>query len=174
MMLSYKAKKNKIVFLLFSEYKTVEVYEGEKRKLKAILDYYNNNKGGVDTADDMLRSYSTKISSRRWILTALFNLLHIVSLNTYMYNICKDIFLSGQSRRQFLIKLGKELCVSKRSRRHEITLSLRLKQVCDGGDEDLTPNKRNKYRISNSNKTRIKSGNCSRNVYGICSTPICK
>ena len=58
MILSYKAKKNKVVFLLSSEHKTVEVHEGEKRKPKAILDY-NKNKGGVDTADEMLRSYST-------------------------------------------------------------------------------------------------------------------
>ena len=53
MMLSYKAKKTRILFLLFSEYRTVEVYEGEKRKSIVILDY-SNNKGGVDTADEML------------------------------------------------------------------------------------------------------------------------
>ena len=33
-MVSYKAKKNKVVFLLFSEHKTAEVHEGEKRKPK--------------------------------------------------------------------------------------------------------------------------------------------
>ena len=115
--LSYKAKKNKVIFLLSSEHKTVEVHEGEKRKPKAILDY-NKNKGGVDTADEMLRSYSSKASSRRWPLAAFFNLLDIVSLNTYL--ICKDITLSAQNRRQFLIKLGKELCASERSRRHEM------------------------------------------------------
>ena len=117
MILSYKAKKNKVVFLLSSEHKTVEVHEGEKRKPKAILDY-NKNKGGVDTADEMLRSYSSKASSRRWPLAAFFNLLGIVSLNTYL--ICKDITLSAQNRRQFLIKLGEELCASERSRRHEM------------------------------------------------------
>ena len=95
MMLSYKAKKNKVVFLLSFKHKTVENHDWGKRKPKAILDY-NNNKGGVDTAHEMLRSSSTKASSRRWPLTAFFNQLDIVSLNTYiMY---KDISLSGQNR----------------------------------------------------------------------------
>ena len=98
MILSYKAKKNKVEFLLSSEHKTVEVYEGEKRKPKAGLDY-NKNKGGVDTADEMLRSYSTEASFRRWPLAAFFNLLDIVSLYTYV--ICKDITLSAQNRRNF-------------------------------------------------------------------------
>ena len=83
MMLSYKAKKNKVVFLLSYKY-------------KAILDY-NYNKAGVDTANKMLRSYSTKVLSRRWPLAAFFNLQNIVSLNTYIKH--TDISLSGQNRR---------------------------------------------------------------------------
>ena len=171
MILSYKAKKNKVVFLLSSEHKTVEVHEGEKRKPKAILDY-NKNKGGVDTANEMLRSYSSKASSRRWPLAAFFNLLDIVSLN--MYLICKDITLSAQNRRQFLIKLGEELCASERSRRHEMPHLLRFKPIRDRADEDLPPTKRTKCSICNSNKTRTKCGNCSRYVCGTCSTPMCK
>ena len=150
---SYKAKKNKVVFLLSSEYKIVEVYEGEKRKPKAILDYHNN-KGGVGTAYEILHSYFIKVLYGRWCLVAFFNLLNIVSLN--MYNIRKIIFLSGQNRRQFSIKLGEELCASERNHRHEMPHFLRLKLVRDEGDEDLTPNKRTKCRICNSNKTRTK------------------
>ena len=48
------------------ENKAVVVYEEEKRKPKAILDCYNN-KDRIDTADEMLRSYSTKALSRRWL-----------------------------------------------------------------------------------------------------------
>ena len=170
MILSYKAKKNKAVFLLSSEHKRVEVDEGEKRNPKAILDY-NKNKGGVDTADEMLRSYSTKASSRRWPLAAFFK-MDIVSLNTYV--ICKDITLSAQIRGKFLIMLGEELCASERSRRHEMPHLLQLKRVHVGADEDVPPSKRAKCRICNSNKTRTKCGNCSRYVCSICSTPMCK
>ena len=157
--------------MLSSEHKTLEVHEGEKRKPKAIL-HYNKNKGGVDTADEMLQSYSTKTSSRRWPLAAFFNLLDIVSLNTCV--ICKDITLSAQNRRQFLIKLREEFCASERSRRPEMPHLLRLIRVRDGADENLPSNKRTKCRICNSKKTRTNCGNCSCYVCGICSTPMCK
>ena len=39
MILTYKAKKNKVVFLFSAEHKTIDVHEGEKRKPKALLDY---------------------------------------------------------------------------------------------------------------------------------------
>ena len=35
-----------------------------KRRPEAIL-FYNETKGGVDTADEMFRGYSTKAASRR-------------------------------------------------------------------------------------------------------------
>ena len=60
---NHKAKKNKVVFLLPFEHKTVEVYKREEKKPKAILDY-NNDKSGIDTADEMLQSYSIKAFSR--------------------------------------------------------------------------------------------------------------
>ena len=157
--------------MLSSEHKTVDVHEGEKKKPKAILDY-NKNKGGVDTADKMLLSYSTKASSRRWPLAAFFNLLDIVSLNTYV--ICKDITLFAQNRRQFLFKLGEELCASERRSRSEMPHLLRLKRVRNRVDEDLLPNKRTKCRICNFNKTQTKCGNYSPNVCGTCSTPMSK
>ena len=43
---------------------------------------------------------------------------------------------------------------------------LGLKRVFDGGNEDLTPNKRT--------RTQTKCGNCSRYVCGICSIPCAK
>ena len=105
MVLSYRVKKNKVVFLLSSKNQTEEAHEVEKRKPKAILDNNNNNnKGRFDTTNEMLRSYSTKASSRKWPLAAFFNLLDIASLNTYI--IYENISLSNENRRQFLIKLG--------------------------------------------------------------------
>ena len=79
---------------------------------------YSNNKGEVDTTNEMLQSYSTKASSRIWPLAAFFNVLDIVSLNTD--TIYKDISQSGQNQRQFLIKLREELCTSEQSRQHEM------------------------------------------------------
>ena len=105
-------------------------------------------------------------------MSAFFNLLDIVSLNTYV--ICKDIALSAQNRRQSLIKLGEELCSSERSRRLEMLHLLRLKRVRDGADKNIPPSKRTKCRICNSNKTCTNCGKWSRYVCGVCSKPMCK
>ena len=58
--------------------------EGPKRHPKAIL-FYNEIKGDVDTADEMLRSYSIKPASRRWSLAAFFNLLDILLMFLLMH-----------------------------------------------------------------------------------------
>ena len=64
MLLSYKAKKNKVVHLFSSSHKTTTVDYGKQKKPQAILDY-NATKGGVNTADKKLRTYSTKAASQR-------------------------------------------------------------------------------------------------------------
>ena len=102
--LYYKAKKKKDVFLLSSIHTAPVVNENEtKKKPKAIL-YYNSTKGGVDIADEMLRCCSTKAASQRWPFAAFFNLLDIISLNTFV--IAKDIGMLPSNRRSFLISLG--------------------------------------------------------------------
>ena len=42
------------------------VNENEAKKKPEEILYYNSTKGGVDTADEVLRCYSTKAASRRW------------------------------------------------------------------------------------------------------------
>ena len=128
--------------------------------------------GGVDTADVMLRSYSTEAASRRWHLAAFFNLLNIVALNIHI--IPKNISLSGQNRHKFSIKFGKELCGPEWSRRNKVPHLLQLKRVRAAGDEHLPLNKRTNCRTCRSNITRTKCGNCSHYVCSKCSTPICK
>ena len=110
MILYYKAKKKKDAFLLSSMHIAPVVNENEaKKKPEAIL-YYNSTKGGVDTAGEMLRCYSTKAASRHWPLAAFFNLLDIISLNAFV--IAKDIGMMQSYTRSFLISLG-DNCVKK-------------------------------------------------------------
>ena len=84
-----------------------------KKRPEAIL-FYDETKGGVDTADEMLRGYSTKAASRRFPLAAFFNLLDIVCLDAYV--ICKDVGIENVSRRCFLPQLGEALCDTERKR----------------------------------------------------------
>ena len=60
-----------------------------KEKPQAILDY-NATKVGVDTADEILRAYSTKAASRRWPLAAFFNLVDITALG-HIHYMCEYI-----------------------------------------------------------------------------------
>ena len=170
MLLNYKAKKNKVVNLLSSSHKTTTVYYGEQKKPQAILDY-NATKGGLDTADEMLRTYSTKAASRRWPLAAFFNLVDITALDTNI--ICADISISTCSRCDFLIKLGESLCSAERSRRQKAQYILRLKRIRQGEDEDLPPSKQTKCRLCQSNKTKVKCANCLLFVCGKCSAQVC-
>ena len=169
MLLSCKAKKNKVVHLLSSSHKTTTVDYGEQKKSQAILDY-NATKGGVDTADQMLRTYSTKAASQRWPLAAFFNLVDITALDTYI--ICADTSISTYSRRDFLIKLGESLCSAERSRRQKAPHILRLKRICQRENDDLSPSKQTKCRMCQSNKTKFKYANCLLFVGGKYSAPV--
>ena len=117
MVCSYKAKKAKNVYLLSPMHNVERVKEKDpKRHLEAIL-FYNETKGGVDTADDMIRGYSTKAASRRWPLAAFFNLLDIVCLDAYV--ICKGVGIENVSRRCFILQLGEALCDAERKPKDE-------------------------------------------------------
>ena len=108
-MLSYKAKKNKVVYLLSSQHNTLSICGTHPKKKPEPILYYNSEKGGVDKADEMLRVYSTKAASRWWPLACFFNLLDIVGLNTY--SICKEgKLISSKVEEISLISLGESLC----------------------------------------------------------------
>ena len=79
----------------------------------SIILVYMKTKGGIDTLDRMLRSYSTKRMTRRWPLVLLYNKINVSAINAFIIwqgidhencNICM------RQRRKFFISLGKELC----------------------------------------------------------------
>ena len=72
MLLNHKAKKNKLVYLFSSSHKSTTIIQDKQKKSQAFLDY-NATEEGVDTADEMLRAYSTKPASRSWPL-AVFSI----------------------------------------------------------------------------------------------------
>ncbi len=59
---------------------TDAVDAGKDKKPEIILDY-NSTKGGVDTADQLIRTYSAKRKSNRWPVVFFFNLIDIAALN---------------------------------------------------------------------------------------------
>ena len=139
LMCSYKAKKTKNVYLLSSMHNVERVEEKDsKRHPEAIL-FHNETKGGVDTANEMLRGYSTKTASRRWPLSSFFNLLDIVCLDAYV--ICKDVGIENIFRRDFLLQLGEALCDAEHKRRTPSILRLSA-TVGNHSDDTELPEKK--------------------------------
>ena len=62
----YMAKKNKVVCILRSMHRNLNIDQGHKEKLPKTVQYYNKSKVGVDALDQMARYHTCKSSSRRW------------------------------------------------------------------------------------------------------------
>lgn len=86
---SYLPKRNKNVLLLSSKNFRAAVDETSDKKKPLMILEYNKLKGGVDSVDQMLRHFTTKMASRRWPLAVFCNLLDIAALNAY--TLWKDI-----------------------------------------------------------------------------------
>ena len=71
----------------------------------------------VGTADEKLRSHSTKELSQRWPLALFFNLLDVVFFDAYV--ICNDTGNQNFSKRKFLLQLDEVLQDTECQRRKE-------------------------------------------------------
>ena len=98
----------------------------QKKKPHIILEY-NKKKGGVDTVDQMLRHFSTKMASRRWPLAVFCNILDITMLNAFV--LWKEI--SNQSSRfLFIHKVATNLLECLKERRSSIPLPTHTVTQC--------------------------------------------
>ena len=61
----YKAKKKKVVCILSSMHRNVNIDQGRKKKLPETIQYYNKSKVGVDTLDQMARY--APVDGDRWL-----------------------------------------------------------------------------------------------------------
>lgn len=104
----------------------------EGKKKPEIVMYYNKTKAGVDTMDQMARTYTCKRQTRRWPLTLFFNLLDVAAINAYIlflelnptYNTWRN-----DLRRLFLKDLAKELLMPHMLKRSETTQHRHVKEA---------------------------------------------
>jgi hypothetical protein len=108
-LVSYKAKKNKVVVLMSTMHATKTVSTATHKKPE-IVEFYNKTKGGVDVADQMIESFSTKFATRRWPVVVFCNIIDMSALNAYTLN--RALFPQERptTRRAFLKLFGKGLC----------------------------------------------------------------
>lgn len=132
--LRYQAKEKKKVLMLSTQHhdKRISQNEAENRKPEIILEY-NRTKAGVDTFDQMCKSYTTRSKVLRWPVVHFQNVLDVTAINTctvYKFSRPEWTDSDGKSGRRFmLIQLAKELSRDFVQQRLQNTSGLRSAQV---------------------------------------------
>jgi hypothetical protein len=177
LLVSYKAKRNKLVVLMSSQHSVPAIDEGNAKKKPHVVLVYNKTKGGVDTADQMLKYYTTRTATLRWSLNVFGNLLDIVCLNAFI--ICSQAKIFTGSRREFLIELSKALCQPHMETRNQVpTLQIHIKEkiqmlVNDNKNVLEIPGTRRLCVKCKKNKTTQVCLCCQAPVCGTCSSLVC-
>jgi hypothetical protein len=145
---SYKCKKNKVVVLLSTMHLSNGTSGQTPKKLPEVINFFNKTKGGVDCADQMIETFSTKFSTRRWPVVLFCNLLDFAALNAYvLYEKLKLDTATVGKRRLFLKKLGKGLCHELRDQRQRSSTHPGLVKARLLDDTHETPKRRGRCHV---------------------------
>src|ERR1700712_4811307 len=111
-LVAHYPKKNKSVLLLSTLHNDEVIIT--KSKKPQIIEDYNKTKGGVDTLDKMVSTFTTGRSTKRLPTAAFFCILDIMAVNAYIiFRHFKSRLplepIHSKNRREFLYLLGEEL-----------------------------------------------------------------
>ena len=110
MMVSYMPKPKKAVFLRSTLHSDASIDETTRDKQKpSVVTFYNETKGGVDTADKNCAATSSSRRTNGLPMSLFYSLVNKVCLNLiviYVWNNDED---GLRSRREHLRRLGQEL-----------------------------------------------------------------
>lgn len=160
MIVSYIPKKNKNVLLLSSGCIIDSVDRSTEKQKPDLIYEYNRSKGGVDTVDQMLRHYSTKMASRRWPLAVFCNILDISMLNAYI--LWREINENKESRFHFIHQVARQMISLQETEQHN-EIPLLLNQC-----SQLSTSKKGNCRFCDRNARNKTTKQCS-----ICEKFIC-
>ena len=95
---------------MFSSQHQSGIVDGNQKPETA--NFYNDKKAGVDTLDQLVRFYTSKRRSKRWIVLLFYSMLDIATYNAYvLYSLKYPEFISQyktRSKRQFIKLLVEE------------------------------------------------------------------
>lgn len=110
MLTSYKKNRNKNVLLLSTQHAEPLVATDGKKKPE-VMHFYNETKGGVDTVDQMLGTYTCRVATRRWPMAVFLMMLDVAALNGWVICAASGTFTNTRhgARKLFLRELGLSL-----------------------------------------------------------------
>ena len=110
MLCSYVPRKNKSVIMISSKHYEKEIEEGPPHKPEIIAEY-NRTKSGVDTLDQLVKTYSCKRVSNRWPLAIFYYMADVAAYNSSVCFMNKNphLYIGSQKRRNFLMDLSESL-----------------------------------------------------------------
>jgi hypothetical protein len=177
-LVSYKCKKNKVVVVLSTMHVSNMSVGKEPKNLPEVINFYNKTKVGVDCADQMIETYSTKFSSRRWPVVLFCNLLDIAALNAYvLYEKLKVDGAPREDRRLFIKKLGKGLCQELQEQRRSDSTHPGLIRARLLNDTQEPPKKRGRCHVcprQTDKKAAAVCNSCHKNVCPVHSEIFCE
>ena len=108
--MSYKPTKSRSVLVLttVSEVLTDLISPTDSSNRPEAILLYNKTKGGVDSVDKLVSSYSVSRGTRRWPLVIFFMMMNVAAINAYViYR--KNNNQVRMNRSEFVKRLSKEL-----------------------------------------------------------------
>lgn len=127
-LVSHTTNARKNVLLLSTAHATEEI--DFKTRKPVIIQDYNENKGGVDTFDQMLRGYTSKRKSNRWPMSIFCNMIDAAAFAAYrLYELSHPKWNANKNekRKIFIKELAFELAQKHMSNRCENKLKSSVK-----------------------------------------------
>ena len=181
MMSSYVPKKNKSVIMISSKHYERKAEEAPPYKPNVITEY-NKTKSGVDTLDQLVKTYSCKRVSNRWPLVIFYYIIDVAAYNSSVCFMHKnpEAYTGSQKRRKYLMDLSESLVMPLIQRRASSAHFHMLQKDTKSKIEAFVPIP-NILEQSQSKNPRRRCSKCPRDknrktnrVCSRCSVPICE
>ena len=170
MIASYCSNTNRVVNMFSTIHSQPEIKSTSNQKPSIIL-FYNKTKGGVDTIDRVVRSYSAKRTTRRWPLVLFYNVIGVSTINAFIIWLGINHWHGNtymKQRRKFLISLGKELCGITEEAQPVAPVSATRKRKVTLAGNAASLNKRARCTLHDRKKDRKCQSLCSRCGKHVC------
>ena len=181
MLSSYVPKRNKAVIMISSKHYDTGFEVALPHKPDTIVDY-NRTKSGVDTLDQLVKSYSCKRTTNRWPLVIFYYMIDIAAYNASVCFMDRNpgTYTGAQRRRKFLMDLSESLVLPLIQRRSSSTNFHMMHKDTRSKIEVFIPRPIISVQAAGTNPRR-RCGKCprdldrkARRICSKCSTPVCE